>query len=56
MKVCEYANESTSYDEEELSPKLVDIFKQNNNLKGEAYETVRLYTSMHKFMLKNDFR
>lgn len=22
---------------------------------GDAYETVRLYTSMHKFMLKNDF-
>jgi hypothetical protein len=55
MKVCEYANETNPYSDEELSPQLVEIFSENNKLLQDAYETVRLYTSMHKFMLKNDF-
>jgi hypothetical protein len=53
--VCEYANELESYEEEQLSPALVEIFRKDNKLLGSAYEDVRLYTSMHKFMLKNDF-
>ncbi len=35
--------------------KLVEIFNKKNNLNGKAYETVRLYTSMHRFMIKNNF-
>ena len=35
--------------------KLVEIFNKKNNLSGKAYETVRLYTSMHRFMIKNNF-
>lgn len=34
---------------------MVEVFKKENKLVGDAYETVRLYASMHKFMLKNDF-
>ena len=34
---------------------MVQVFKKENKLVGDAYETVRLYSSMHKFMLKNDF-
>jgi hypothetical protein len=37
MKVCEYANETNPYSEEELSPELVKIFRDNNRLSGEAY-------------------
>jgi hypothetical protein len=55
MKVCEYANETDPFSPEGPSPALVENFKTENKLKGEAYETVRLYTSMHKFMLKNEF-
>lgn len=55
LKVCEFSNEKEDYDQDELSPALVEIFKKENRLVGDAYETVRLYTSMHKFMLKNDF-
>lgn len=55
MKVCEYANETDPYSDLELSPELVQNFEKFNKLNGGAYETVQLYTSMHKFMLKNDF-
>lgn len=34
MKVCEYANETNPYSDEELSPQLVDIFLRKNNLMG----------------------
>lgn len=34
MKVCEYANETNPYSDEELSPKLVEIFAKKNNLTG----------------------
>jgi len=34
---------------------LVEIFKANNNLQGKAYETVRLYSSLHRFMLQHNF-
>ena len=39
----------------DLSAYLVELFKKENRLTGDAYETVRLYASMHKFMLVNDF-
>ena len=38
-----------------MSTRLVEIFKKENKLTGDAHETVSLYASMHKFMLKNDF-
>ena len=53
--MCEYANETDPYSDQDISGELVEIFKANNKLVGEAYKTVRLYSSMHKFMLKNDF-
>jgi len=34
---------------------IVEIFKKENKLTGDAYETVRLYASMHKFMLTFKF-
>jgi hypothetical protein len=55
MKVCEYANETNPYSDEDLSSRLVGIFEKKNNLLEEPHETVKLYASMHKFMLKNDF-
>lgn len=56
MKVCEYANETNPYSDEDISSKLVeDTFAKKNNLTLEPFETVKLYASMHKFMLKNDF-
>lgn len=37
MKVCEYANETNPYSDEELSPQLVEIFRENNKLTGDSY-------------------
>lgn len=37
MKVCEYANETDPYSDNDLSPQLVEIFKDYNRLTGEAY-------------------
>jgi len=37
MKVCEYANETDPYSPEGPSPALIEIFKNENKLTGEAY-------------------
>lgn len=55
LKVCEHANQINVYSDENLSPILVEIFKEKNNLVSTPYDRVKLFTSMHKFMLKNNF-
>lgn len=58
LKVCEHVNQynlDSDNPDDDLSVKLVKIFKAKNKLEGKAYETVRLYTSMHRFMLKHNF-
>lgn len=54
LKVCEHVNQY-NLEEEDISSQLVEIFRAKNKLEGEAYFTVKLYTSMHRFMLRNNF-
>ena len=55
LKVCQYSNECDVFEETTDSQQLVEIFSKNNELKGQYYYDVKLYASMHKFMLKNEF-
>lgn len=58
LKLCERVNEENLDSREEkadLSRQLIEIFKNKNNLTGKAYETVRLYSALHRFMLQNNF-
>lgn len=48
MKVCEYAN--INRPDASTPKKLVEIFREKNNLMGEDLDKVRFYSSLHLFL------